>query len=168
MKSLTAFCSVSTAGSLCILKHPLQVSVLQHCRLIKEHFPNHRALPLLASTLFHCWHYFLISIYVQYNFKFLQLSKILQTFSIQSFLSPFLFFRNSPYFSYLHTNQSFPFFFLVFTLPEYLLITLILSTQTHYRLGTLHFYLVFNSVSYVKGRNVRKSLLQTRKHYALV
>lgn len=71
MKSLTAFCSVSTAGSLCILKHPLQVSVLQHCRLIKEHFPNHRALPLLASTLFHCWHYFLISIYVQYNFKFL-------------------------------------------------------------------------------------------------
>ncbi|TEA25249.1 hypothetical protein DBR06_SOUSAS1010146, partial [Sousa chinensis] len=28
MKSLTAFCSVSTAGFLCILKHPLWVSAL--------------------------------------------------------------------------------------------------------------------------------------------
>ncbi|XP_046526134.1 centrosomal protein of 41 kDa isoform X3 [Equus quagga] len=40
MKSLTAFCSVSTAGFLRILKHPLWVSVLQHCRLVKGHIPN--------------------------------------------------------------------------------------------------------------------------------
>lgn len=57
-----------------------------HHRLVKEHFPDHRALPLLGS---YTLHYPLISIYIQSNFKFLQLSKILETFSAQPFLALF-------------------------------------------------------------------------------
>lgn len=108
MKFLTALCSVSTAGFLRFLKHPVQVSVLQLRRLIKGHLPNHRALPLLVCCTLSLFavssHFNLCSICL----TFLQLSKIPQTFSTQSFLALFLFFKFA---FYHHTNQSFPFLF---------------------------------------------------------
>lgn len=56
-------------------------------------------------------------------------------------------------------TSRFHFSSLVSTFPEYMLIALIVNMQTHYRLGTLHFHLAFNSVFCVKGRNVCESLL---------
>jgi hypothetical protein len=60
----------------------------------------------------------------------------------------------SPSFCYICTTNHFLFSSLVSTFPEYSLIVLILSTQAHYRLHALHFYLVFDLSKegmYVKG-----------------
>lgn len=86
-------------------------------------------------------------------------------------------FPTQPYFQFCKiglpsviTTQTSHFLFssLVFLFREYSLKALILSTRTHFRLGTLHFHLVFNPVSYVKGRNVHEKLSQARRHYVHV
>lgn len=108
MKSLAALCSVSTAGFLRFLKHPVQVSVLQLRRLIKGRFPNHRALLCQSAALFHCLQYPLISIYVQSASHFFSFLKFCRLSPLNLFQPYFYFFKFA---FYHHTNQSFPFLF---------------------------------------------------------